>query len=279
MRVLLARLTQKTWCSFNYLHTVREPRAWFIQLDILFECKRITSQRTKFSNVVHQLPADMVTDLIDVIDPIPAVNPYDVLKAAIIKRTATSDEANLRQLLSGIELGDRTPSKLLSHMQHLVGHKPFDESILRQLWLQHIPLSTRQILATQYEAPLPALAEIADKIHECFPNHMVAAIPQSTQTTEIATISARLDRIELRLDKLADAISKRTDSSPASTQHRPRSSSRPTRFPSHTKNNEICYYYHTKFKDSAKHSSLPCSYLSTTNQGAGRSVSRGVDCR
>ena len=115
----------------------REPRAWFIQLDILFECKRITSQRTKFSNVVHQLPADMVTDLIDVIDPIPAVNPYDVLKAAIIKRTATYDEANLRQLLSGIELGDRTPSKLLSHMQHLVGHKPFDESILRQLWLQH----------------------------------------------------------------------------------------------------------------------------------------------
>ena len=77
----------------------------------------------------------MVTDLIDAIDLIPAINPYEVLKAAIIKRTVTSDKANLRQHISGIKLGDRTPSQLLRHVQHLVGRKLFEESILWKIWL------------------------------------------------------------------------------------------------------------------------------------------------
>ena len=42
--------------------------------------------------------------------------PYDRLKAVFLKRTTTSDEVRLQQLLAGVELGDRTPSQLLRHM-------------------------------------------------------------------------------------------------------------------------------------------------------------------
>ena len=110
-----------------------DPRAWFVQVDIFSECRHITSQRTKFSQVVGQLPLEIVTDLLDVIDPVPVIAHYDTLKAVLIKRFAKSEEANIHQLLSGVELGDRTPSQLLRHTQHLVSGKNFDESILRQL--------------------------------------------------------------------------------------------------------------------------------------------------
>ena len=62
----------------------RDPRAWFVQADILFECRRINSRRIKFSQVVSQPPLEIVTDLLDVIDPIPIIAPYDTLKAALI---------------------------------------------------------------------------------------------------------------------------------------------------------------------------------------------------
>ena len=246
-------------------YSPRDPRAWFVQVDILFECKRITSQRTKFSQVVSQLPLEIVTDLLDVIDPVPAVAPCNTLKAVLIKRSATSEEANIRQLLSGVELGDRTPSQLLRHMQHLVGGKNFDESILRQLWLQHIPLSTRQILATQHEAPLSAVAELADKIHECYPNNIMATVSHSSHHSDMEAMDARLSRIELRLDKLTEALVKMSEdfTSPA-FNHRPRSSSRKGRTP--RTRDAICYY-HSKFKDNAKHCILPCSYVSANKQG------------
>ncbi|KER19191.1 hypothetical protein T265_15624, partial [Opisthorchis viverrini] len=61
---------------------------------------------------------------------------------AIIKRTATSDEANLQRLPAGVELGDLTPSQLLRHMQSLACGKSFDDTILKPLWLQSdVPLS------------------------------------------------------------------------------------------------------------------------------------------
>ena len=239
----------------------REPRAWFLQLDVLFECRRITSQRTMFSTVVQNLPSDLIVDLADVIRPIPAVNPYDTLKEAIIKRTATSDEANLRQLLSGVELGDRTPSQLLRHMQHLIGNKLFDDSILRQLWLQRMPLNMRQILATQEHSPITALAETADKIHECYPDTLVAALPAShPDATEICSLKSRFDELELRLDKLTEMVR-----ALASTSHNAPFYRSQSRSPRSRTRSGICYY-HSKFKDSAKHCILPCSFKSA-NQG------------
>ncbi|OON16546.1 hypothetical protein X801_07640 [Opisthorchis viverrini] len=61
----------------------------------------------------------------------PASNPYNTQKAAIIERTATSDEANLRKLLAGVKLADHSPSQWPRHMQSLACGNSFDDAILK----------------------------------------------------------------------------------------------------------------------------------------------------
>lgn len=240
---------------------VNNPRVWFIQLECYFHFRRITSQQTMFSYVVSQLPTEVAAEVIDLIDPMPASNPYNTLKAAIIKRTATSDEANLQKLLAGVELGDRTPSQLLRHMQSLVCGKSFDDAILRQLWLQCLPLSTRQILATQSDVPLSSLAETADKIHECFADRLIASTSQQHIQRNDNPVIARLDRMQAQIDQLAATVNRVvTTVERITTSRKSRSVSRKPTSPSRNPN-RFCYY-HTKFKDKAQRCTPPCAYVS-----------------
>lgn len=245
------------------IFSVTNPRIWLMQVELAFDCHNITCQRTKFLNVVAQLPTDIASEVADLINPIPETDPFDVLKLAIIKRTAVSDEANLRQLLAGVEIGDRTPSQLLRHMQGLVNGKALDESVIRQLWLKSLPPTARQILVTQTETPLGALAEAADKIHECLSERMVAAVAHpASQSEEIASLNARLEQMQLKIDKLAEVILNSNSAQNASFNNR-RTFSRQTSSSS-GKNNGICFY-HNKFKDDAKRCILPCAYVSNTS--------------
>lgn len=73
-----------------------------------------------------------------------------------LKRTTATDVARLRLLLSGIELGDRSPFQLLRHMRSLVASSILDNLIL-------IPANT-----TADDLPLNKLAELTDNMHESF---------------------------------------------------------------------------------------------------------------
>ncbi|CAH8539935.1 unnamed protein product, partial [Dicrocoelium dendriticum] len=102
--------------NFASLFDISNPRVWFIQAEATFRCRKITPQASMFSYVVSRSPDSIASEVIDILDHMPVEAPSDKLKAAILKRTTTSDEARLQQLLSGVELDDHTPSQLLRHM-------------------------------------------------------------------------------------------------------------------------------------------------------------------
>ncbi|KER24781.1 hypothetical protein T265_07665 [Opisthorchis viverrini] len=74
---------------------------------------RFSSQLT----VTFQHPSEVAAEVVDLIDPLPALNPYNTLEAAIIRRKTTSDGANIQKLLSEVDLG--------YHMQGLACSKSF----------------------------------------------------------------------------------------------------------------------------------------------------------
>ncbi|CAN7994887.1 unnamed protein product [Ixodes pacificus] len=155
----------------------------------------------------------------------PATHPYDKIKEELIKRTTASEQRRLQQLLTNEELGDRKPSQLLRSMRQLLGDRAasFDDTILRERFLQRIPSNARMILATSSDISLDCLAELADKILDiAVPSVATTAlVPVSTQTSEVQQL-----REEVRhLTHLVEA-----------TLRLPRSPSRCSRDQHHTDN-------------------------------------------
>lgn len=242
----------------------RNIRVWLLQVEAHFQSRRITSQNTKFFTLVSALPTGIVEQLLDVIDPMPTNNPYDMLKYTLLTRLTASDDQRLQQLLSGVELGDRTPSQLLRHMKSMVCGLKVDESIFRQLWMKQLPTNMKAILsASGVGVSLDSLAQMADKIHECFSPCMVAATSELPEDP-----TTRVDRLEQGVANLTQEFNRLSFN-----MRRNSRSHSPTRVYSPTRQalrfRPICRY-HRKFGAQAKHCSFPChhpySFYKTSNK-------------
>ena len=93
-----------------------DPQVWFAQLEAQFQTHSITSLKTCFNYVITSLAPEFAVKVRDLLIRPPADNPYNTLKAELIKRTAASEQCKLQQLISREELGDRKPTQLLRWM-------------------------------------------------------------------------------------------------------------------------------------------------------------------
>ena len=243
-----------------------DPEVWFCQVEAQFTTRGITAQRTKFDYIVSSLSPQFATEVRDLLLRPPADQPYDVLKAQLIKRTAASEQKKLQQLISGEELGDRKPTQLLRHMQQLLGDKlgtsTDHNAFLRELFLQRLPSNVRMVIASaDTSMNLDKLADMADKVME------VAAptISGISGTAPNPTDSAEFKQLRDEVARLTDLVSS------LSTRPRPRrrSTSTPRRnrspAPRNTSDSNdstdppLCWY-HAKFGESAQKCKDPCGW-------------------
>ncbi|KAM7289137.1 uncharacterized protein ISCGN_029270 [Ixodes scapularis] len=170
-----------------------DPQLWFAQVESQFTTSHITSQAQRFHHVVAALPPETAVDIRDIILEPPTTNPYDTLKAELIKRTSASEHRRLQQLLTSEELGDRTPSQLLRRLQQLLGERAatFDPALLRELFLQRLPNNLRMVLTSASGLALVQLAQLADTVMEvAAPQVAPIAATQSHLLGASANISA-----------------------------------------------------------------------------------------
>ena len=113
-----------------------DSHLWFAQVEAQFDTKNVRAQSSKFSHVVSSLQPEFAQEVRDLLISPPKENRYDTLKAELIRRTSSSEQKRLQQLLTAEELGDRKPSQLLRRMQQLLGTSSLDDNILKQLFLQ-----------------------------------------------------------------------------------------------------------------------------------------------
>ncbi|KAF8563770.1 hypothetical protein P879_11804 [Paragonimus westermani] len=104
--------------------------------------------------------------------------PYEHLKATLLKRTTQSEQGRLEQLIGSEELRDQKPSQLLRRLLQMLDGRSMEEALFRQLFLQRLPTSVCTILVSCEKMPLQESADLADEI---------ISIPNIPQFSSVAT--------------------------------------------------------------------------------------------
>uniref|UniRef100_A0A6M2DQP9 DUF7041 domain-containing protein n=1 Tax=Xenopsylla cheopis TaxID=163159 RepID=A0A6M2DQP9_XENCH len=232
-----------------------KPALWFAAVEAQFSKYKITSESTKYDYIISVLNSDTASEIEDIIINPPApTQAYTVLKQTLIKRLSISLYKRVQKILVHEELGDRTPTQFLRHLQSLLGPLQVQDDFLTSMWLQRMPVNVQQILQGQSTLPLSDLASLADKIME------VAATPLVASTQIHEDLAKRVNDLTNRLDHLTDLIKKSTTSERAGysrTRYRSRSPSTPRK--QYNQQGNLCWY-HTQFGKRAKRCKSPCTF-------------------
>ncbi|CAM1306475.1 Uncharacterised protein r2_g1628 [Pycnogonum litorale] len=174
-----------------------DPSLWFAHVEGQFRIRHITSEATKYGNVLSSLPPDTASEVRDLIITPPADEPYTVLKNAVISRTSGTKPQWMKQLLTTEELGDRKPTQLLRRMEHLMdGYNIDQQPLFKEVFLSRLPSTVRAVLATTPEGmSMSDQAALADRVMEAA-GHL--AVNQAQASSSDDTASLRQEVAELK---------------------------------------------------------------------------------
>ena len=238
-----------------------DPQVWFAQVEAQFSTRHITNQRTCFDYVVAALAPEFATEVRDLLLAPPDTEPYNVLKAQLIQRTAASEQRRLQQLFTAEELGDKKPSQLLRRMQQLLGDAAGpnpDNKFLRELFLQRLPSQVRMVLASAGDMSLEALAQLADKIAEVA-TPSVSTLNLSPLTAEVEQLRSEVARLQDMLASVQLASLRQRPSRQHSSSRSSSRSSSPKPSASPEQSDSLCWY-HRRFGEQAHKCTSPCSW-------------------
>ncbi|XP_033334493.2 uncharacterized protein LOC117225230 [Megalopta genalis] len=230
------------------------PEIWFNQIEAQFTISGITADSTKFCHVMAQLDAKYAVEVWDIFTASPETDKYETLKRALIRRMSASESKKILRLFGQEEIGDRTPSQFLRHMQSLAG-ETMTETCLKTLWANRLPAMAKAIINAQIGLPLDVLADIADRIHEGTASNQVASVSTARKDP--------LDQVLYRLDQIEARMAERDRSRPPKRSNRPnyrsRSKSKERRRSASPKNRDHCWY-HQVFGAQSTKCRPPCTY-------------------
>lgn len=224
-----------------------KPKLWFAQADAQFDLGGIKADTTKFGYVLSMLDTRVAAEVEDAITNPPADQKYEHLKNELISKLSISRTQQIRQLLSGEELGDRRPSAFLRHLRSLAGTELGDDSILRELWMRRLPGEVQRILIAQKDLKLDKVAEIADAIAEASPPPPAAV--HAVSSPELSYIMERLEDLSRKVEALSTESFRRS-----------RSGSRVSTSRSSSNSHDRLCWYHKSFGVKAAKCISPCSW-------------------
>lgn len=172
----------------------KNSAAWFAQAEAQFAIRGVTQDDTKYFYVVAALDAETATRASAVLLSPPAADKYETIKSFLLEACELSEAERARQLLSLQEMGDRRPSEIMARILQLNGTNEH-HFLLRYIFLNALPVTVRNSLATSKERDLRRLALEADLCHA------VTGIQQQTlfeaDELEASAVSGKSSRRQL----------------------------------------------------------------------------------
>nr|XP_054931077.1 uncharacterized protein LOC129386846 [Dermacentor andersoni] len=242
----------------------RNPAVWFLQVESQFILSGVRTEQRKYHLVVSALSPTAAGEVTDLLSGPASATPYSDLKAALLERTTTSQRARIQQLLSAEDLGDRQPSQLLRRMRQLMSGNTTvnDDRLLRELFMQRLPVNVQMILATATVMDLNSLASLADKVVEVVTPAVCNVTPSSTTASSVPqTSSSAASPINVLCNRLEQLVcaAERHRTSPRHGRYRSSNRSRrPRQERSRSQTPPRVCFYHRRFGQEARHCLRPC---------------------
>lgn len=234
-----------------------DPAMWFAQAEAQFALAGITQDTTMFHHIVAKIDQSVICHIADLVKNPPATDKYDAVKLRLISRFELTPQSRLERLLSSCDLGDLRPTHLLAKMQELSAGLNVDESLLKMLFLQRLPVNIRAVLSI-HDGTLAKIAEMGDKMIDLSP-------PTSAAVDVRASVAPSSNQDPYSQESLANQIAaltaeiRRMRSKPQRSRTRSTSRSRQA-----AGSNNVCWY-HRKFGNDAEQCRGPCSYQASKN--------------
>ncbi|XP_070394233.1 uncharacterized protein [Dermacentor albipictus] len=244
----------------------RNPAVWFLQAESQFILSGVRTEQRKYHLVVSALSPTAAEEVADLLSGPPPATPYSDLKAALLERTTTSQRARMQQLLSAEDLGDRRPSQLLRRMRQLMSDNTTvsDDRLLRELFMQRLPVNVQMVLATATVMDLNSLASLADKVMEVVTPAVCNVTSSSTSASSAPQTSSCADSpIDVLCNRLEQLVcaAERHRTSPRHGRYRSSSRSRrPREERSRSQTPPRVCFYHRRFGQEARHCLRPCAW-------------------
>lgn len=182
-----------------------DVETWFVCLEAAFYVNNVASDKHKFNAVIVALGtrAKFFHSAIAKCNKSVSNDRYATIKKSVIDFFLPSENQRLTSLLSGVSLGDRKPSTLLSEMRRM-GGEGCSDSILANIWLRALPNTVRSIIAAMPTASLDDQANVADKILEA-PSNTICTVTEANTPAPACSLEARIDALSRRLDEVLSA--------------------------------------------------------------------------
>jgi hypothetical protein len=120
-----------------------QPCAWFLWVESGFCLRGINDDCAKFNHVLSALPAEMVAQVINIVDTLPAVNQYKFVKAQILEAQMLSDYEKFDRLVKMEPMSGRKPSQLLHTMMEFCPAGLERQLSFHYLYMQRLPQALR----------------------------------------------------------------------------------------------------------------------------------------
>ncbi len=114
--------------------------------------------------LIAVLPEKNLSQVMDIIKNIPAINPFEVLKLRLLEAHELSDQEKMGALIQLGPLGDRKPSQLLASMLSVCPSGMELQPVFQYLFLQRLPQTLRTLLGEQECGDIRGLAALVDRL-------------------------------------------------------------------------------------------------------------------
>jgi hypothetical protein len=165
------------------------PRAWFTYIEGRFRLNNVVDDQWKFDLVLAALPADIVAQVLDIIEEAPEGDQYQFFKEQLLRSHQLSDYEKFDRLVKMEPMGGRKPSQLLHDMLEFCP-KGMEKTLpFHYFFTQRLPLALRTQLAEVKPGDPRELAARADILWTAHSSSSIASVEAQEEPLAIAAVS------------------------------------------------------------------------------------------